>query len=139
MSFNVVPTTLQKSTLGSLKAGDTVNLERALKADSRFDGHVVQGHCDAVGEVLDTLKGEGSSLTITFPPELAPLIVQHGSIAIDGVSLTVASRGKTSFAVALIPHTLQQTTLGKRKKGDNVNLETDVLGKYALARGGSNG
>jgi riboflavin synthase len=125
-SFDVVPTTLKKSTLGSLSKGDHVNLERALLADGRFDGHVVQGHCEGVGKVVKP----GFELQIRVPKHLWPYIVQHGSITIDGVSLTVASWRKGVMTIALVPHTLQETTLGALRIGDEVNLETDILGRY---------
>lgn len=200
MTFDVVPETLRRTTLGSLKAGDRVNLERALKVGERLEGHIVQGHVDGVGDVLrvtlrsrdpalrraqgDTERERGVSrrstaeekrtqakperetlLTISYPKQLRGLVVEKGSIAVDGVSLTVVSlssspelvEGSRSseeslvFTVALIPHTLAATTLGELKAGDRarrgavssrrseakpdrrsrVNLEMDVLGRYA--------
>lgn len=139
MSFDVIPTTLKKTKLGMLKPGDAVNVERAMSASGRFDGHVVQGHCDAVSLVRsiedrqdDT--GHHRAIVIELPDTLRWLVVQHGSIAIDGVSLTVAHVDNFSFAVSLIPHTIKHTTLHALKKGDHVNLETDILGKYALQK-----
>lgn len=130
MTFDVVPTTFSKTKLGSLKAGDSLNVERAMKADGRFEGHIVTGHCERVGEVVDFSRG---ILTILIPSSLKPFIVPHGSITIDGVSLTVASFTKNHVTVALIPHTLKHSTLGSLKKGDSVNIETDILGRYVLS------
>ena len=135
MTFDVVPMTLSKSKLGTLKPGNNVNLERALKANGRFDGHIVQGHCEGVGTVkkIDQ-EGDDCILRIDVPKNLLPFIVQHGSISIDGVSLTVAEVEGSTVSIAVIPHTLKITTLGTLKKGDQVNVETDVLAKYVLAR-----
>jgi riboflavin synthase len=110
-----------------------VTLERPLRADGRLDGHVVQGHVDATGRVrgLDR-RGEDVRLAIDCEPEFAKLLVPKGSIAIDGVSLTLVQVGDAGFDVALIPHTLRETTLGERHPGERVNLEADVLGKYVL-------
>lgn len=144
MTFDVVETTLHKTKLGSLKKGDRVNLERAMRADGRFEGHIVQGHCEGVGRVLPSPltplpQGEGkhmnSTLQIHLPPSLLPFIVSEGSITIDGVSLTVAKLDGDQMTVALIPHTLENTTLGSLKEGNAVNIETDVLAKYSMARG----
>lgn len=134
MSFDVMPTTLAKTTLGDLKIGERVNLERAMPAAGRFDGHVVQGHCEGVGEIINRTQNEFVVLTIKPPSELITFIIQHGSITIDGVSLTVASKHDHSFSVALIPHTLEHTTLGLLKEGSRVNVETDVIGRYILNR-----
>lgn len=136
MSFDVIPTTLKKTKLGSLKPGDAVNVERAMPAHGRFDGHVVQGHCDAVSlvkavEDREDENGHHRAIVFELPNSLRMLVVQHGSIAIDGVSLTVSDVDNFSFTVSLIPHTLQHTTLDALKKGDHVNLEVDILGKYA--------
>ncbi len=130
MTFDVVPTTFQKTKLGSLKKGDIVNLERAMKADGRFEGHIVLGHSEGTGTVEslnDTL------LMISIPDSLLPYVVLHGSITIDGVALTIADLKDNHVTVALIPHTLANTTFGTLKKGDTVNLETDILGKYILS------
>jgi riboflavin synthase len=137
IAFDLSPETLKRTTLGGLKKGDMVNLERAVKADGRFEGHIVQGHVDCVGRVGKVRKEgkEGTTLTVSYPRQLQGFIVEKGSIAVDGVSLTVVacrlSLTAHSFSVALIPHTLQTTTLGSLKVGDSVNLETDILGKYA--------
>ncbi len=127
MTFDVVVETMNKSALGALQKGDCVNLERAMRADDRFEGHMVQGHVEGVGEVLSMERDE---LTIKLPGEIIPTVVSKGSITLDGVSLTVASVQGAECSVALIPHTLKSTTLGKLKQGDSVNIETDVLGRY---------
>lgn len=128
MSFEMVSETLQRTTLGEKIKGDRVNLERALKADGRFEGHVVQGHSETVGEVLKLSKG--GLLSIDLPKELHSFVVEKGSIAIDGVSLTIARLKKHECTIALIPHTLKITTLGLLNEGDQVNIETDILGRY---------
>ncbi len=134
MTFDVHEETWSRTKLGSLNKGDRVNLERALKADGRFEGHIVQGHVDAVGECSNAAMQQCSNtvLKIMFPQELKGLIVEKGSIAIDGVSLTVCEVRDTEFAVVLIPHTLEGTTLGALAEGDDVNLEADILGKYGI-------
>jgi riboflavin synthase len=129
MTFDVVPTTFQKSTLGSLTSKAKVNLERAMSANGRFEGHIVQGHCEGVGVVTSF---EDGILSIQIPPALTNLVVTHGSITIDGVSLTVASIKDQLMTVALIPLTMKDTTLGSLKKNDHVNLESDILGRYVL-------
>lgn len=129
--FDVVPETLARTGLGSLGEGDMVNLERAIPAGGRFDGHIVQGHVDGTGTVTDLTHGDdGVVLTVSAPESLMSHIVVKGSITIDGVSLTVAGVDQVRFSVALIPHTLESTTLGSTRAGDTVNLETDVLAKY---------
>ncbi len=129
--FDVIPETLARTGLGSLGDGDMVNLERAMPASGRFDGHIVQGHVDGTGTVSDLTHGEdGVVLTVSAPEHLMAHIVVKGSITIDGVSLTVAGVDEGRFSVALIPHTLESTTLGSTRAGDTVNLETDVLAKY---------
>jgi riboflavin synthase len=130
LKFDVMNETWDKTNLRSLSEGDSVNLERALSANGRFEGHIVQGHVDCTG----IIKNEGEVLTLEIPNELQSLIVQKGSIAIDGVSLTVSDISDSTFSVALIPHTLEQTTLGNLKVGDTVNLEADILGKYMISR-----
>ena len=129
MSFDVIETTLKKTKFGFLKTGDSVNLERAMKADGRFEGHIVMGHCEGVGEVKRAME---QRLIISFPPRLLPTIVPEGSVTLDGVAVTVAGPEKNQLTVALIPHTLKLTTLGSLKKGDRVNIETDILAKYLL-------
>ena len=130
MSFEVIETTLQTTTFGSLKKGDRVNLERAMKADGRFEGHIVTGHCEGTGTVL---RFEDGMMEISVPKDLKQCVVLRGSVTIDGVALTVAELSDSGLFVALIPHTLQHTTLGSLKKGDYVNLETDILGRYILS------
>lgn len=129
MRFDVVPETLAKTTINNWEKGDRVNLERAMKASDRLDGHVVQGHVEGVGEVMrsGSDSGTGSMLQILVSDQRVPFIVKKGSIAIDGVSLTIADIDGDMVTVALIPHTLENTTLGSLKEGDCVNIETDVL------------
>jgi riboflavin synthase len=128
---DVMAETLAKTALGSLVAGDRVNLERAATVGSRLGGHLVQGHVDAVGYVVRREPGEHwDVVTVSMPRELAPYLVDKGSITVDGVSLTVVRAGEEEFTVSLIPETLRRTTLGFREPGDSVNLEVDVIGKY---------
>jgi riboflavin synthase len=131
VTADVVAETLRRSNLGSVREGDRVNLERPMRADGRFDGHIVQGHVDATGEVATVVaEGEGRLIRIAAPPDGLRYLVEKGSITVDGVSLTVTSADAHSFEVALIPYTLSVTTLGFRRPGDRVNLEFDVLAKY---------
>jgi len=131
VALDVVPETLRRTNLGDLRPGSPVNLERPMRADGRFDGHVVQGHVDGVGSVTAINDDStGTTMEIRADAQLMRHIVEKGSITVDGVSLTVASAGTEAFTVALIPHTLEVTTLGLRNEGDPVNLETDVLAKY---------
>jgi riboflavin synthase len=131
MSFDAVPETLARTTLGSWKSGTRVNLERALRLSDRLGGHLVQGHVDAVGKVLArAAEGQGARLTVWMPAAIAPLVAEKGSIAIDGVSLTVASAGRDRFEVALIPETLSRTVLGDAAPGTAVNLEVDVVARH---------
>jgi len=128
---DVMAETLAKTGIGSLHEGDRVNLERAVTAGTRLGGHLVQGHVDAVGHVVRRDPGDHwDVVTISMPGDLAPYLVDKGSITVDGVSLTVVEAGTDSFTVSLIPETLQRTTLGFRQPGDPVNLEVDVIGKY---------
>jgi riboflavin synthase len=129
----VSPETLARSTLGLRSAGDRVNLERPLRLGDPLGGHLVQGHVDATG-VVEEVRPEGSGLRvrIAFPGSLSDLIVTKGSIAVDGVSLTVASRGRRSFEVALIPETLRVTRAGSWAPGSPVNLEVDMVGRYVV-------
>ena len=131
VAFDAVRETLDRTSLGGLGPGARLNLERPLRADGRLDGHIVQGHVDATGRV-ERLERDGDDvrLFVACDPELADLLVPKGSVAIDGVSLTVVGLRRDGFDVALIPHTLTATTLGERRPGDLVNLEADVLGKY---------
>jgi riboflavin synthase len=130
-AVDVMAETLRRSSLGDLAPGDRVNLERAMAADGRFGGHVVQGHVDGTGEVLARTPGDAwETVEIGLPEPLARYVVEKGSITVDGVSLTVASVGHDRFTVSLIPTTLELTTLGRARVGDRVNLEVDVLAKY---------
>jgi riboflavin synthase len=128
---DLVAETLRRTALGGLEAGDRVNLERPLPLGGRLGGHLVQGHVDGVATVLDrTAVGEGEEVRIELPADLERYVVEKGSIAVDGVSLTVAATGPGWFAVALVPHTLEVTTLGERHPGDPVQLEVDMVAKY---------
>lgn len=131
LAFDAVRETLEKTALGRLEAGSRVNLERALRADGRLDGHIVQGHVDATGAVR-ALERQGTDVRFAVETgrDFAAELVPKGSVAIDGVSLTVVDVVEDGFDVVLIPHTLAETTLGERRPGDPVNLEADVLGKY---------
>jgi riboflavin synthase len=130
-SADVMQETLDKTTLGGLAEGDRVNLERAATLATRLGGHLVQGHVDGVGTVLDRQPSEHwDMVTIGMPDQVAPYLVDKGSIAVDGVSLTVVEAGSDRFTVSLIPETLRRTTLGHRAIGDRVNLETDVIAKH---------
>lgn len=128
---DVMAETLRRSNLGNLKLGSAVNLERAMRADGRFGGHMVSGHIDGTGQVIDK-KDEGNAVWFTIQAEesLMRYIVEKGSIAIDGISLTVATVTDSSFQVSIIPHTQGETTLLFKKIGDMVNLETDMVPKY---------
>lgn len=131
--FEAVRETLDRTSLGDLVAGSRVNLERALRADARLDGHIVQGHIDDTGRVRALERhGDDVRLFVDCRSELARQLVPKGSVAIDGVSLTVVDVTDSGFDVALIPHTLAGTNLADRRAGDRVNLEADVLGKYVL-------
>ncbi len=129
--FEAVKETLDVTSLGDLVVGSPVNLERALRADARLDGHLVQGHVDAAGVVRDfEQRGDDVRLAVACGAEVLDYLVPKGSVAIDGVSLTLVGVDAEGFDVALIPHTLEATTLGARRPGDRVNLEVDVLAKY---------
>jgi len=131
LTFQAVAETLARTNLGELATGSGVNLERAMRADQRLDGHIVQGHVDAVGRVRALERRDADvRLFIDCDPTFSALLVDKGSVAVDGVSLTVVHVDSRGFDVALIPHTLEATTLGHRRTGDRVNLEADVLGKY---------
>jgi riboflavin synthase len=131
--FQAGEETLAKTNLGNLKPGDRVNLERSLRADARLGGHFVQGHVDGTGLVSKIDRdGEWVHMVFAVSPKLSQLLVPKGSIAVDGVSLTVVDAERESFSIALIPHTLEVTTLDQRQTGDSVNLEADILGKYVL-------
>jgi riboflavin synthase len=131
LDFQAVPETLARTALGALGRGTRVNLEGALRAGDPLGGHYVQGHVDGVGAVRSVApEGEGKRVWFDAPPELLRYVVEKGSVAVQGTSLTVAGVDEAGFAVALIPHTLEATTLGLLGAGDLVNLETDVLAKY---------
>jgi riboflavin synthase len=131
VSFDAVPETLARTTVGGWRAGTAVNLERALALSDRLGGHLVQGHVDAVGRVISrAAEGQGARLRIALPAPIAPLVAEKGSIAVDGVSLTVAAVGRDWFEVALIPETLARTTLGGAQPGIPVNLEADVVARH---------
>lgn len=130
--FDLSSETLRCTTLGKLVAGQRVNLERSLKLSARVDGHLVQGHVDATAEIISrTVEGETERFEFLLPTSIAPYVVAKGSIAVDGVSLTVGEVTPTSFAVYLIPHSLQATTFAQRQVGDTVNLESDAAARYA--------
>ena len=128
---DIMAETVRRSSLKKAKAGDKVNLERAMAADGRFGGHMVSGHIDGTGTISAYRTEENAVwVTIDTPAEILALVVEKGSICIDGISLTVATVGETQFSVSVIPHTAQETTLLKKKPGDFVNLENDIVGKY---------
>jgi riboflavin synthase len=130
-AVTAVPETISRTTLGRLAAGDEVNLETATRAGEPLGGHYVQGHVDGVGQIESVEpEEEGARMRITAPPELLRYCVEKGSIAVGGVSLTISALDDSAFEVALVPHTLAQTTLGRAKPGDDVNLEVDILAKY---------
>lgn len=128
---DVMNETLSRSSLESLKSGSPVNLERAMSANGRFGGHIVSGHIDGTGIISD-IKNDGIAIwyTVTAKPEIMRYIVEKGSIAIDGISLTVAKVTENNFSVSIIPHTAGNTILSYKKSGDVVNLENDIIGKY---------
>ena len=130
---DVGPETVRVTTLGTLKRGSPLNLERPLRADQRFGGHFVQGHVDAIGHVEELRQdAEFHWLTVSFPMNLAPLIVHKGSIAVDGISLTVAGLGADRFDIMVVPYTMAHTNLGRVKIRERVNLECDMVGKYVV-------
>ena len=129
--FHAVPETLERTTLGGLRPGDEVNVEPALRAGEPLGGHIVQGHVDAVGTVASVeAEGDGLRVLVEAAPDVLRYCVEKGSITVDGVSLTVAELHDDAFGVALVPHTLEATTLGDLVPGRAVNLEVDVLAKY---------
>lgn len=131
ITFHAVPETLSRTTLGQTRVGDLVNVEPALRVGEPLGGHVVQGHVDAVGRVRSVeAEGEGRRVVVDAPADVLRYCVEKGSIAVEGVSLTVAELVEGGFGVALVPHTLQATTLSSLAAGDAVNLEVDVLAKY---------
>jgi len=127
----LTPETLERTAFRGLREGDRVNLERPLRPDGRFDGHIVQGHVDGVGRIVAMRSlGASGEMTVEAPPDLDRYLVEKGSVAVHGVSLTVARRQAGRFTAALIPYTLQHTSLGTARPGDRVNLEVDVIAKY---------
>ena len=140
MFFTAVAETLGRTTLGRAAAGRRVNLERALRVDGRLDGHIVLGHVDAVGRIAaDEDVGASVVRTVEFPEGLSPFIAEKGSVAVDGISLTVAGVGRDTFSVSLIPATMGRTTMSAKRAGDFVNIECDVLARYIyrMARAGA--
>ena len=132
-SFNLdlVKETLKKSNLGDLKKGNSVNLERAITLSTRLGGHILQGHVETVGVIMDKVpSGDGATLSVGIDPGFMRYCISKGSIALDGVSLTIASMSENIIKIALIPHTLEMTTLGLKDVGDSLNIETDIIGKY---------
>lgn len=130
-SIDIMPETLRRTNLGALRPGDVVNLERALAADGRFGGHFVQGHVDGKGRVSSVVpEGEALLMKVAAPPDIIHYVVEKGFIAVDGISLTVTQCTAVSFMVSLVSYTLQNTTLGRKKPGDVVNLEVDIIAKY---------
>ena len=130
--FEIVKETMDRTTLGSLKDGDSVNIERSLKISDRFEGHIVLGHVDGVGEISDVIKfrAEIKMWIRVKSKEMMKYLVPKGSVTVDGISLTVVDVGKYEFSVALVPHTVSKTTIGTKVRGDTVNLEFDILSKY---------
>ena len=125
--------TLRVTTLGALRPGQALNLERSMRADSRFGGHFVQGHVDATG-TLESARMEGDSrwLDVSFPPDLKAFLIPKGAVALDGISLTIAELRETQFSVMIVPFTWQETNLSTLRPGDRVNLECDMIGKYVV-------
>jgi riboflavin synthase len=133
-AVEAVPETLSRTTLGGWREGEAVNLERSLRLDQRIGGHLVQGHVDGVGEVRGlSPEGEGRRLALSLPPGLARFVAEKGSLAVDGVSLTVAAAEGATCEIALIPHTLRATVAGAYAPGSRVNVEVDLVARY-LAR-----
>jgi len=133
-AFDVVPETLSRSTLGRLHAGDSVNVELAMRAGDRLGGHLVYGHVDATAPINGKIEeGQGHRLVVGLPDDLREYIVTKGFIAVDGVSLTVAAVAAGRFEIALIPETAARTTLGRKDRGDRVNIEIDPVARYAVA------
>ena len=133
MSTEIGPETMRVTNLGRLAVDDLVNLERPLRADAHLGGHFVQGHVDTTARLEAIVdQGEFWTIRVEAPPVIAPLLIRKGSIALDGISLTVAALERAAFEVMIIPHTWTQTNLHRRRVGDHVNLEGDMLGKYVL-------
>jgi len=131
VAFDVVPETVRKTNLAELRPGDRVNIERPLRIGDRLGGHFVQGHVDGLGRMTaKSAKGAETLVRIEVPPSLARMMIPKGSVAVDGISLTIADLSDASFSVAVIPHTLENTTLGFKTPGDTVNIEVDMIGKW---------
>ncbi|HEX78701.1 MAG TPA: riboflavin synthase, partial [Dehalococcoidia bacterium] len=132
-TVDIMPETLKRTNLGLLRAGDVVNLERALTLDGLLGGHLVQGHVDATGKIVSLKGQDGAAIVrVEAPPEVMSYIVEKGFIAVDGVSLTVIGVDKETFEVSVVDYTLKNTTLGSRRAGDMVNLEVDIIAKYVF-------
>ncbi len=132
-TVDIMPETLKRTNLGLLRAGDVVNLERALTLDGLLGGHLVQGHIDAVGKIFSVTEDNGATIIkIEAPPEVMDYMVEKAFIAVDGVSLTVMGMGKDTFEASVVDYTLKNTTLGSRQAGDAVNLEADIIAKYVV-------
>ena len=130
-SMDLIEETLDKSNLGELKENDYVNLERAMKVSDRFGGHIVQGHVETQGVILEKqIEEDEARISVCLDPEWMRYCIPKGSITLDGISLTIASINKNIIEIALIPHTLENTTLGLKDKSDTLNVETDIIGKY---------
>ncbi len=130
-SMDIIEETLDKSNLGELKENDYVNLERAMKVSDRFGGHIVQGHVETQGMILEKqIEEDEARISVCLDPEWMRYCIPKGSITLDGVALTIASINKNIIEIALIPHTLENTTLGLKDKSDTLNVETDIIGKY---------
>ncbi|WP_456384349.1 riboflavin synthase [Persephonella sp.] len=133
ITFDVSRETVERSNIGKLKTGEPVNLERALRPSDRLGGHIVQGHVDTVGRISSiTPEGEHTRFRIEFSPEYSDLVVEKGSIAVDGISLTINKINGSTVSINIIPHTIENTNLRSRKVGDEVNIEFDIIGKYVL-------
>ncbi len=134
-SFEMIQETAEKTSMGDLKKGSTVNIERSLKANDRLEGHFVLGHVDGVGTIAEIQeKPDEVQVWFQLPEELTRYVVKKGSIAVDGISLTVVDTRKNMASVCMIPHTIQVTNFTRKVKGDKVNVETDILGKYILGK-----
>ncbi len=134
-SFEMIQETAEKTSMGDLKKGSTVNIERSLKASDRLEGHFVLGHVDGVGTIAEIQeKPDEVQVWFQLPEELTRYVVKKGSIAVDGISLTVVDTRKNMASVCMIPHTIQVTNFTRKAKGDKVNIETDILGKYILGK-----
>jgi riboflavin synthase len=130
-AVDVSPETLSRTTLGVIGQGDRVNLERALKLSDRLDGHIVSGHIDGIGTIVEkTSSGRWIMVTFSAPEAITRYMIEKGSVAIDGISLTINTCGRNRFGISVIPHTAKLTTIGFKSVGDRVNLETDLIGKY---------